>query len=221
MKNDTVELFAYIGLLIATLRPRLLPGKIGATNRSSFMAKFRNLVAGLVALAMPAIAQSQTYTFNFDNLANQVAVPTNYGGGFWSGFKTAAGFGATSGPNIAYTSAPTGLFEWAAGFTSLTFSAGVFVPGTFDVYSGLGGTGTLLGSLTIGNPPADPNAFFPTSVAFSGVAMSVVVSGGAGQIGWDDVTINSVPEPASFLLVLPALGLVGVALQRRRKAIAS
>jgi len=185
------------------------------------MSKLRNLMAGMLALAMPVVVESQTYTFNFDDLGSQIAVPTNYGGGFWSGFVSAAGFGATSNPNIAYTSGSVGLFEWSAGFTSLTFSAGVFLPGTFDVYSGLGGTGTLLGSLTIGNPPADPLAFYTTGVSFTGVARSVVVSGGQDGVGWDDVTITSVPEPSTLALLVPAIGMVGIAARRRRAARAS
>lgn len=185
------------------------------------MAKFRNLVAGLLAIAMPAIAQAQTVTFNFDDLAGGGFVPANYGGANWTGWVATGGFGQTSQPNLAYNAGPTALFEWATGFNSLSFTAGVFSQSTFDVYSGLGGTGTLLGSLTINTSQANPSAFSPFSVAFSGTAKSVMLTSGAAQAGWDDVTINSVPEPASFALVLPALGLVGVAVRRRRNAIAS
>lgn len=181
--------------------------------------------AALCAALAANVANAATVAFNFDDLGNQVAVPANYGGASWSGFTTAAVFGATSQPHIAYTSDPTGILNYVLGFTALTFSAGVFGSGTYEVWDNLGGTGNLLGSLTIGNPPADPNNFFLTGVAFSGVGKSVVVSGGAGAIGWDDVTLtlddNTVPEPGSLALVMTGFGLVGFAMRRRRLGVGS
>ena len=179
------------------------------------------LILAAAVLVSAAGANAATVVFNFDDLGNQVAVPTNYGGGVWTGFTTASGFGASSQPNLAYTSADTGILDYGSGFTSLTFTAGVFSPGTFSVYSGLDGTGTLLGSLTIDNPPADPNAFFLTGVSFSGVGRSVVVTGGSGLIGWDDVTLNGVPEPAAWAMMIAGFGLVGAAMRRRATALAA
>ncbi len=182
------------------------------------------LLTTSVALAMfsSAAANAATVVFNFDDLgSNADLVPGNYGGASWSGFATISGFGATSQPNIAYTIDPVGILDYSAGFTGLSFSAGVFLPGTFTVFSGLGGTGTQLGSLTIDNPPADVFAFFPTSVAFSGIGQSVVVTGGANQIGWDDVTLTTitgaVPEPATWAMMVLGFGLVGASLRSRRK----
>jgi len=179
----------------------------------------RKFLLASVALCSAVSANAATVVFNFDDLGDQVAVPGNYGGASWSGFTTAANFGGTSAPNIAYTSSAIGLLDYSAGFTSLTFSTGVFAPGTFSVYSGLGGTGTLLGSLTITNPPANPNAFFKTGVAFAGLGKSVVVSGGVGQIGWDDVTLETgaVPEPATWAMIIVGFGMIGAAARRRPK----
>ena len=126
----------------------------------------KKLLLATVALCAANAANAATVVFNFDDLGDQVAVPVNYGGATWSGFTTASGFGATSLPNIAYTSSAIGILSYAPGFNALSFAAGVFVPGTFSVYSGLGGSGTLLGSLTIGDPPASPGAFFTTGVSF-------------------------------------------------------
>lgn len=187
------------------------------------MRKLLLTTLATVALWSAGATNAAPVVFNFDDLGNQVAVPVNYGGASWSGFTTAANFGASSLPNIAYTSSVTGILDYASGFTSLTFSAGVFAPGTFAVYDDLGGTGTLLGSLTISNPPADPSDFFLTGVSFSGVGKSVVVTGGSGQIGWDDVTLNAnaVPEPASLVLVITALGMIGLGMRRRGLAVAA
>ena len=186
--------------------------------------KLKSLLAALFVVGLASVASAATVTFNFDDLGDQVAIPANYGGAAWSGFTTASSFGATSLPNIAYTSSPIGILDYVSGFTALTFSAGVFAPGTFEVWDGLGGTGAMLGSLTINDPPANPNAFFLTGVAFAGVGKSVRVSGGANQIGWDDVTLTTrdpgvVPEPASLALVMTGFGLAGFAMRRRRLAV--
>ena len=179
----------------------------------------RKLLLVGVAMCSSVSANAATVVCNFDDLVDQVPVPGAYCGAAWSGFTTAANFGGTSAPNIAYTSSPVGILDYSAGFTSLAFSAGVFAPGTFSVYSGLGGTGTLLGSLTIGNPPANPFAFFSTGVTFAGVGKSVLVSGGEGSIGWDDVTlgVGAVPEPTTWAMMLIGFGFIGAALRSAKR----
>ena len=181
----------------------------------------RKLLLATAGLFSAVAANAATVVFNFDDLGNNVAVPSSYGGAAWSGFTATSGFGQTSQPNLAYTSAPTGILDYALGFTGLTFTTGVFTPSTFSVYSGLGGTGTLLGSLIIGNPPANPFAFFLTGVTFSGIGKSVVVTGGVGSVGWDDVTLSSgaVPEAQSWAMLIAGLGLTGAAMRRRRVAV--
>ncbi|MQA40366.1 PEP-CTERM sorting domain-containing protein [Rugamonas sp. FT29W] len=84
-----------------------------------------------------------------------------------------------------------------------------------DVYSGLGGSGTLLGSVQLGT---DPFSFSATSVTFSGVAQSFVLRGNASQAGIDDVQITTVPEPETYGMMLAGLALVGVVARRKQRA---
>ncbi len=171
------------------------------------------------ALLGAASAADATVTFNFDDLTPGNSVGA-YNGAVFNNFLVQNGFGPTSAPNFAYNSDVTSGLDYAAGFTSLSFTSGVFTPATVSVYSGLGGTGTLLGSITVTNPPSDPGAFALNTVTFSGSAHSIVVLGAAGQFGWDDIVLGSVPEPATWALMIVGFGLVGT-VSRRRKAVAA
>ena len=125
-----------------------------------------------------------------------------------------------------------------AGFTDgfSFFYTAVNSGGSFQVFSGLDGTGTLLGTLVLGTTPSggcDPiyaASFCPFVAAgldFAGTGHSVVFAGVANQIAFDDVTFGSstpggggepttTPEPASIVLMATGLCGVGVVARRRR-----
>ncbi len=185
------------------------------------------LLVGVLGLALQA--QAATVLMNFDGVTTYYEVSEFYNGGTdgagvtgvnygvsYHDFGTANGaFGQTTLPNLAYNAVDRSVADVAAGFTSLSFTSGAFSTAYMDVYSGLGGTGTLLGSAQLGN---DPYAFALTTVTFSGVAQSFVLRGGSGQAGIDDVQITTVPEPETYGMLLAGLGLVGVAARRKQRA---
>jgi hypothetical protein len=182
------------------------------------------ILGGLAAVAFAGAAHAAPVVFNFDDLTVGQEVGT-YNGAVFTDFIVLTGeygYGESSPPNFAYNGADIASFDYAPGFTSLSFTAGVFAPPvTVNVFSGLDGTGTLLGVLALDNPPYSPFAFAPATVAFSGTAHSVFVFGGQAQFGWDDVTLNAVPEPATWSLLVTGFGLVGAAVRRRQAAVAA
>ena len=190
--------------------------------------KTKALIATLAAMfSLPALADP-AIVIDFDDMVNNVRVMNFYNGGTDSlahsgpnlgvgfvGFVTAPGIGASSSPNYAYGNYALNYINVAAGFSALDFTYGAVAPVTISVYSGLNGTGTLLGS---GVFNGNATAFAAGSVAFSGLAKSVRMAGPVNAAALDDITFaRPIPEPASWAMLLSGLGLLG-ALARRRRA---
>jgi PEP-CTERM motif len=143
--------------------------------------------------------------------------------------------GAPTMPTVLFfLSGPGDVMDVPAGFTtgfSFFYSAVVY-PGSVSVYSGLDGTGSLLASLGLAVTPSggatqctygDYCPWFPVGVSFDGTAESVIFSGSANYIGFDNITLGAstpsaaTPEPATLTLFGSGLlGLVGL-VRRRRK----
>ncbi len=190
------------------------------------MMKLVMLAYAAIALMIASPVNAQVITF--DEIATGVSVNSFYNGGggpnygvdFLSGDWTVlSGFGETSQPNFAYSQSGSGYFNVASGFTgTLSFTYGAFTNFTGTVFDGLNGTGTALGTVTLF--ANDTNAFSSVSLAFLGTAQSFMISGGGGQFGFDDVTINAVsavPEPSIWATMLIGFGFVGGALRYRRR----
>jgi hypothetical protein len=106
----------------------------------------------------------------------------------------------------------------------------------FDVWSGVNGTGTLLGSWTAAATPAPSDVgcfdlpycpFVAGGTSFAGVGQSVVFNGIDGRFFvLDDMTFGSdvpggpsstVPEPSTYALMLTGLFGLGAARRRARQ----
>ena len=186
-------------------------------------------LAATVTLATPAAAAT---TVTFQGLANQVAINNFYNGGTasngtsgnnygisFSGFNSFVGSNGGS-ETIGYNAASTAFASMAAGFSSLSFQYGFLNTGTVKVYSGLNGTGTLLGSATfLRNINTTSGAFTSGSVAFSGVARSFSLGSASANLALDNITFGSaVPEPATWAMMMVGFAAIGIALRRRGEA---
>jgi PEP-CTERM motif len=189
------------------------------------------LIAAIAALSLSSAAHGATTVVNFD------AVPTgDFVNGFYSGgtsssgatgpnlgvtfarLRTLTGAGETSRPNFLVNFGEQGQIDTNFSFTGLSFNAGFFLPGTVSVFSGPGGTGTLLGSLSgvLGNT----TAFTRQVVAFNGLGRSVTIVGASSSLGFDDFTFTlagGVPEPSTWIMMGVGFGLIGGAMRRRKR----
>ncbi|HEU4853510.1 MAG TPA: PEPxxWA-CTERM sorting domain-containing protein [Telluria sp.] len=178
--------------------------------------KLKAALASLAAVfAAPAMAE--VVVIDFDSMASNVHVLNYYAaskGVTFQNFITATGTAASSDPRYAYMNGPSASINVAGGFSGFNFGYGTMAPATIQVYSGLNGTGTLLGSTAL-NGNAMEFAF--SSVAFAGIGHSVVLSGKSNYAALDDVafTLPAIPEPQSWAMLLAGLAVTGFAARRR------
>jgi hypothetical protein len=119
---------------------------------------------------------------------------------------------------------PASVMNVALGFSSLglAYSSLSAVTNAVQVWSGLNGTGSLLGSISLlANAQAgctdSPLCHFDnTNLSFTGVARSVTFANAANEAAFDNLTVALVPEPASAaLMCMGVLGVMGFAARRR------
>jgi formate dehydrogenase assembly factor FdhD len=90
------------------------------------------------------------------------------------------------------------------------------VTGAIKAYSGLNGTGTLLGSFDLAaNSGAGYDVWKKGTFTFSGTALSFDLTGSANMVGLDNIA--SVPEPTSVALMAAGVGVIALSVFRRRR----
>lgn len=110
----------------------------------------------------------------------------------------------------------TAYMNVAAGVTgglSFFYSTPGAVTGAVKAYSGLNGTGSLLGTINLAANSADYTAWNQAVLSFGGTALSFDLTGAANVVALDN--ISAVPEPSSVALLLAGGALLLVARRRR------
>ena len=213
------------------------------------MKLIKNALALAALVAVMAPASAAITVLDFEGVGDNNAVGNFYNGGAGTNYgvsfsgptlakidQDAGGsgnFANEPSPNTVmfFRTADNAILDVAAGFeTGFSFFYTSSTAATVTVWSGLGGAGTLLGSLNLaaqyddgcsGDPWGDFCNWSTSGLAFDGVAQSINFGGTASQTAYDNITFGSsvpaIPEPETYALMLAGLGLVGF-MARRRKA---
>lgn len=188
-------------------------------------------VALALFAASPAFAAS-SFLVDFEkNWAYGEAVDNTYAASGVS-FLNVLGF-SNDGISTGYSNAPSPLgvalvqldgvvntasyMNVAAGVDnalSFFYSTPVDAVGAIKAYSGLNGTGTLLGSFDLTANNAAYDVWTPVTFSFAGTAMSFDLTGSANLVGLDN--ISAVPENSTLLMLL-AGGAVALRTAARRR----
>ncbi|UCV07563.1 PEP-CTERM sorting domain-containing protein [Dechloromonas denitrificans] len=194
-----------------------------------------NLISALVAglfVAAPAFSANNSITLDFEGPASFDSI-----GDYYSGLGVNFGLDALAfqqADMVDFSNLPSGTgvmsavgadaaLNFAAGFSSASFYYSSSEAATVGVYSGLNGTGTLLGSFILSNNATlgcSNSAFCnwtQSSLAFNGVAHSIAFGEATYVAGFDNVTVAAVPEPSEALMLALGLGFVSQVVRRVRR----
>ncbi len=127
-----------------------------------------------------------------------------------------------SNPDPLLTNASLNVASGFAGTASFYYSSTAET--TVEIFSGLNGTGSSLGTFNLANNATSGCSDSPychwdlLSVTFAGVAQSIKFGTAGDVAAFDNVTVAPVPLPAAGWLMLSALGGIGSFVRRKRAA---
>jgi hypothetical protein len=202
------------------------------------------LGSAFLAAGAPTVARADLI-FDFESFATGTVTALTLSGGGLTATLTRGGlsfsiinlsgivspsFGSRTLDPFSNTNSTPFLLNFSQGITGLSIDMGDFVPSDDDVlslqlFSGLNGTGTLLGSSSIPQPGTGSGFPFltPSVTGVTGAQSAVFIGGSSGfpnSVYYDNirVTLNgttTVPEPSTFALLVT--GLVGVGFFARKR----
>lgn len=171
------------------------------------------VVSGVTTNPTGIRVENDTMNFNYLGVPQGVQV----------GIEASTGSGGQPAP--VYVDFSSALSYFSVNLYRLSSGAGPGSPlsatSTITAFSGLDGTGSVLGTVT-GSVSGGLNFGFVTlQLANLAGARSISLQGANGLPNYDDITATvaavqpAVPEPATWVMMLAGFGLVGAGLRRR------
>lgn len=149
---------------------------------------------------------------NVLGLSNGDGLGSLANGDYYAGAPSPLGVAYAQLDGITNTAAYMNVAGGVDGQLNFYFSNPTGASVEIKAYSGLSGTGTLLGSVVLGTNGSDYSSWTATSLTFNGTALSFDLTATAAGVALDN--ISAVPEPSSLALLLGGATLL---LARRRR----
>ena len=149
---------------------------------------------------------------NVLGLSNGDGLGSLANGDYYAGAPSPLGVAFAQLDGSANTAAYMNVAGCVEGQLSFYFSNPTGSSVEIKAYSGLNGTGTLLGSVLLASNGTDYTTWTATSLTFGGTALSFDLTATAAGVALDN--ISAVPEPSSLALLLGGATLL---LARRRR----
>ncbi len=165
-------------------------------------------------------AVDNTYAAAGVSFTNVLGVSNNDGlgnlpnGDYYANAPSPAGVAFAQLDGVTNTAAYMNVASGADNGLSFYYSSTASISGAVNAYSGLNGTGTLLGSFNLAATDDAYSVWKPVTFAFSGTAHSFDLSASANLVAFDNIA--AVPEPESFAMLLSGLGLMALIARRRK-----
>ncbi len=154
---------------------------------------------------------------NVIGLSNNDGLGTLPNGDYYANAPTSMGVGFAQLDGTINTTSYMNVAAGVVNTLSFFYSSPSDVLGAIKAYSGLNGTGTLLGTFDLSANSPSYEAWSAATFNFAGVAQSFDLTGSANVVAIDNIT--AVPEASTVWMALVGLGLPLVARRvAKRKA---
>lgn len=158
-------------------------------------------------------AVDETYAADGVSFVNVIAFSNDADFTYYGNAPSMMGVAMVDLDGVSNTAAFMNVAAGVTGGLSFFYSTPEAATGAIKAYSGLNGTGTLLGTISLSANSADYTVWNKAVLSFSGTAQSFDLTGTANLVGLDNIA--AVPEPTSIALMLAGGALL---LARRRRA---
>jgi len=194
-----MKLYSAISVLALAAAPAF-----ASAATSGFLVDFEKSWAYGATVDSTYASSGVTFT-NVLGLSNGDGLGSLPNGDYYANAPTPLGTASAQLDGVYNTTAFMNVAGGVEGALSFFYSSPVDVTGAIKAYSGLNGSGTLLGTFDLVATDSAYSVWTPVTFNFTGTAQSFDLTGTANTVGLDN--ISAVPEPMTAPLALIGLAL--------------
>ena len=205
-----MKLYSAISVLALAAAPAF-----ASAATSGFLIDFEKSWAYGETVDSTYASSGVTFT-NVLGLSNGDGLGALPNGDYYANAPTPLGTASAQLDGVVNTTSFMNVADGVNGALSFFYSSPVALTGAIKAYSGLNGTGTLLGTFDLVANTSAYDVWTPVTFNFVGTAQSFDLTGTANVAGLDNISAVPEPETAPLALIGLALPLAMAAIRRRR-----